>query len=257
MSLYDHFREDERPFIERILDYKAYVEQNYAPKLLPFLSPREQQIVATLIGTTGDVLVAFFGGTTETERKRALLYPSYYEWTEDDFDLSLFEIKYAVKFCSIEHPQVLGSILGTGIKREKLGDILLHDNRVQFFICKEMDSYLISQLQKVGRTTVQLEKKTLSEALFVEESWIEKSGTVSSLRLDTIVSEIYNISRQKVQPYIKSGAVAVNWRVQESGSFTCCEGDIFSVRGLGRGKLIHIDGKTKKDKWRITFGIKK
>ena len=105
MNIYQHFRPEEREFIDQVLGWKEYVEQTYAPKLTDFLDPREQQIIQTLIGNTQEVKVSLFGGTPGAERQRALVYPDYYEPEHDDFQLTLFELAYAKKFVTIEHRQ--------------------------------------------------------------------------------------------------------------------------------------------------------
>ena len=74
MSIYQHFRPEEREFIDQVLNWKEYVENNYAPKLTDFLDPREQQIVKIIIGQHMGIKWQFFGGTEFTERKRAFLF---------------------------------------------------------------------------------------------------------------------------------------------------------------------------------------
>jgi RNA-binding protein YlmH len=86
---------------------------------------------------------------------------------------------------------------------------------------------------------------------------MQVNTTASSLRLDVILSSIYNISRQKAQTLIQRGLVKVNWKQVEQTSFVCEEGDVLSARGYGRSRIISIDGQTKKEKWRLTAGILK
>ena len=86
---------------------------------------------------------------------------------------------------------------------------------------------------------------------------MEQDITVSSLRLDTIISGIHHISRQKSQLFIQQGLIKVNWTTIENHSFECAEGDLLSARGYGRVKILSIEGRTKKDKWRIVVGKKK
>jgi RNA-binding protein YlmH len=97
----------------------------------------------------------------------------------------------------------------------------------------------------------------LSDAISAHQAWSEADLTVSSLRLDTVISGIHHLSRQKSQLFIQQGLVKVNWTTIESPSFECNEGDLLSVRGCGRAKVISIDGKTKKEKWRIIVGKQK
>lgn len=251
MSVYQHFRPEERDFIDQVLHWKEYVESNYAQKLTDFLDPREQQILKIIVGNHPDVKFDFFGGVPGTERKRAILYPEYVTVEPDDYQIVLFEIEYPKKFVTIEHRQILGTLMSLGLKRGKFGDILLKDGTAQLLAAKEIGDYLTLQLESIGKASVSLKEVVLSEAVQISETWTEVSVTASSLRLDTVISALYNLSRQKSQLYIQQGLAKVNWTAIENPAFECGEGDILSVRGHGRAKIDEVAGKTKKDKWRI------
>ena len=257
MSIYQHFRPEEREFIDQVINWKEYVEQNYAPKLTDFLDPREQQILSTVIGKHPDVKWELFGGAPGVERKRAFLYPEYLEAKEEDFQVKLFGIDYAKKFVNIEHRQVLGSLMSLGLKRGKFGDILIDGNEVQFFAAEEVADYIRLQLESIGRASIGLSELPLEKAAGFAEEWNEMTTTVSSLRLDTVISALFNLSRQKSQLIIQHGQAKVNWTGIENAAFECGEGDVISVRGYGRAKIITIEGKTKKDKYRVIAGRKK
>ncbi|MDR7076363.1 RNA-binding protein YlmH [Neobacillus niacini] len=257
MNIYQHFRPEEREFIDQVVSWKDYVESSYSPKLTDFLDPREQHILKVLIGEHGSVKYQLFGGISESERKRALIMPDYFVPTENEFQINLFEIDYPIKFLSIEHPQVLGSLMSLGLKRGKFGDILMKDGRVQFITATEISDYIKINLESIGRASIRLKELALEEAIKTDELWMEQDITVSSLRLDTIISGIHHISRQKSQLYIQQGLVKVNWTSIENHSFECAEGDLLSVRGFGRVKILSIEGRTKKDKWRIVAGKQK
>lgn len=257
MTIYQHFRPEEKEFIDQVLNWKADVEDKYAPKLTDFLDPREQEIVKRIIGSNQDVSLKMFGGTDTSERQRAFIFPDYYQCEEDDFQICLFEVDYQKKFVSIEHPQVLGSLMSLGLKRGKFGDIIFHEERIQFFVSQDIEEYVSMQLESIGRTSVSLRKLPLGSVIQTKENWLQLSVTASSLRLDTVISAIYNISRQKSQVYIQQGVVKVNWTSIENPAFECGECDIISVRGLGRTKILTLEGKTKKGKWKITAGKQK
>lgn len=256
MSIYQHFRPEEKEFIDQILNWRDYVEQKYAPKLTDFLNPREQQVLKLVIGKQ-DMNLSFFGGNSQTERKRALLYPDYYQISENDFKVSLFEIEYPQKFFNLSHPQVLGSLMSLGLKREKFGDILIVGGKVQFFCTEEIENYILLELKSIAKANIQLLKLPLSQGLLPDENWKEQTITVSSLRLDTVIASIFHLSRQKSQYLISGGLVKVNWTPIENTAFELAEGDTVSVRGYGRSKVFTIEGKTKKEKWRIIIGRQK
>ncbi|CEG26748.1 YlmH family RNA-binding protein [Bacillus sp. B-jedd] len=251
MNIYQHFRPSEREFIDKVLQWKNQVETMYTPKLTDFLDPREQFILKALVGESGDIRMELSGGPSFAERKRALLLPDYAMSTPDDFQISLLEIHYPAKFVTVEHPHVLGSLMSLGLKRGKFGDILAAEGRIQFLCANEVSDFVKMNLESIGRASVTLKEASLDDVLHSDETWVEMPETVSSLRLDTVLAAIHNLSRQKSQLLITQGLVKVNWEEVDAPSFECGEGDMISARGYGRARLNSIEGKTKKDKWRI------
>lgn len=257
MSIYQHFRPREKEFIDQVFSWIRYVDERYAPKLTDFLDPREQYIVESVVRYQKLCRVSFFGGAGKNERKRALLYPDYYEHDEEDFAIVLFEIIYPEKFVTLTHPQVLGSLVGSGVKREKFGDIIIRDERIQFFVAAEIADYIRLNIQRVGKVKVTLKQLPLAEALELKENWQEAVITASSLRLDTILSQAHHLSRQKAREWIQRGLVKVNWEVVEEPDFQLEEQDIISARRLGRLKIFQLLGQTKKEKVRLLVGKQK
>lgn len=254
MNLYQHFRKEEHGFIDQVIEWKEAVENQYSPRLTDFLDPREQEIVKLVIGTNGETLVAFEGGKSDAERKRAMIYPSYYIPESSDYQLAFFEIKYPAKFLTIDHRKMLGTLMSLGLRRSKFGDILTNDSTTQIVVAQEIADYLKLHLQSVGKSSVSLQEITREQLLTTYSEWTETTTTVSSLRLDVVLAAILNVSRQKVQTFIQSGLVKVNWKVIDQTSFECKQFDILSVRGFGRSRIQAVEGKTKKDKWRIIVG---
>ncbi|RFU63196.1 RNA-binding protein [Peribacillus saganii] len=257
MSIYQHFRPEEKEFIDQSHNIKEQVKNSYSPKLTDFLDPREQQIMIAIAGNDAEVKLEFFGGGEYAERKRALLYPDYFIPEKEDFQIVLFELIYPKKFIAMEHRQVLGTLMSLGLKREKFGDVLISGDSVQIVAAKEIENYLLANLDKVGKSAVSLKEQTIGKIIQAEEKWEEMITTVSSMRLDVVLSSLLNLSREKTKALIVSGKVKLNFKEEDNSSEECREGDILSVRGFGRCKILSIDGKTKKDKWRITAGRQK
>lgn len=256
MSIYEHFRPEEAIFVDKVMEWKEAAELYHNSKLTDFLDPREQNIIRSVVGNNSEVTVNFYGGASDVERKRAIICPSYLTPEEEDFSLHILSITYASKFYTIEHRQVLGTLMSLGLKREKFGDILLQDNQIHIVVAEEVASYIQSNLHMIGKASVSVSSISPSDLILVKDAWAEKSGTVSSLRLDVLAAEMFHVSRQKLQLLIKNGSVKVNWKVTQQPSFECREGDVISARGYGRSKLIGIEGKSKRDKWRIIFGLR-
>ncbi|WP_444684140.1 RNA-binding protein [Alkalicoccus luteus] len=246
MSLYEHFRKDEHPFIDQVTDWLETVENEYRTKLTDFLDPRQQFIVTSLTGQGNAVRCAFFGGADKAERRRALLYPDYIEPEKSLFELAAFELDFPSKFVRMTHPQVLGALLSLGLKRGKFGDIMISSNAVQFVTCADTADYVEQHFREAGRAPVLPKRIELSELKLPDEETTDVQVTVSSLRLDTVTSELYRLSRAKTKPLIQQEKVKVNWKITDDPSFRIEEGDMISVRGMGRCKIVALGGTTRK-----------
>lgn len=256
MDIYQHFRQDEAPFIDQVLSWKEQVERTFIPKLTDFLDPREQQIVRSIIGENNDeIKLEAFGGSRFAERKRMVIVPFYEEISKESFGLSLLEATYPEKFVTLSHRDVMGAFLSQGIKRDKLGDIFVADGLLQIFIAEEISDFVKMNLTSVKNANIKLQEKGLDEARIPKPNWVESSKTVSSLRLDAVLKEIYRLSRKDAQQAIEKQLVKVNHKVVQDNKFQLEAGDLLSFRGKGRSKLVSIEGQTKKEKWRIITAV--
>ncbi|BCA85320.1 RNA-binding protein S4 [Enterococcus saigonensis] len=255
VNVYQHFRADERPFIDAVTDWIEQVQMQYAPYLTDFLDPRQAYIAETLIRQETELKFMFYGGYEQAERRRLLLYPDYYEPTMDEFDIGIYQVHYPIKFANLSHGKLLGTLMGTGIKRAYFGDIISDGSAWQIFIAKEVASFVALQVTKVGNVATRLEEQRYTDILKPKDSWEEEKNTVSSLRLDTVISTVFNISRQRAKQLVESGKIKVNWTETMRPDFMLDLLDIVSVRGFGRIQLQAIEGKTKKDKIRLTLGV--
>ena len=254
-NVYQHFRPEERPFIDAVGDWLEQVESQYAPYLTNFLDPRQAYILETLTRENSDLKFMFFGGYEQAERCRCMIYPKYFEPSKDDFEIITIEIKYPQKFTELSHGKVLGTFMSAGMKRDYFGDIISDGERWQVFLARETSNYIESQITKIGRVTVHLEEKPYTEIIVPKDSWSEENATASSLRLDVIISTVYNISRQRSKQLVETGKVKVNWSVNERSDYLLDLLDVISIRGFGRIQIQSIEGKTKKEKIRLRLGV--
>ena len=75
-AIYQHFSQDDIPFIDKGLEWIKRVEDTYAPVLTPFINPHQEQILRVLAGTYG-LGYQSSGDFLPTESVRVLLYPEY------------------------------------------------------------------------------------------------------------------------------------------------------------------------------------
>ncbi|MFV0558454.1 MAG: RNA-binding protein [Enterococcus sp.] len=254
-NVYQHFRNEEHPFIDNVHDWIEQVENQYAPYLTDFLDPRQAYIVEILVRQSSDLKFAFYGGYNQAERRRALIFPDYYQPTPEDFQMELIAIKYPEKFVTLSHGKILGTLLHTGVKREFFGDIMTDGSNWQFFMAQEIGHFVRMQVDKIGSVSIRLEEKQLLEIITPKDEWSEEKTTVSSLRLDAIIASVYQISRQRAKQLIESGKVKVNWTQASRPDFLLGLLDIVSVRGYGRIQIQELEGTTKKEKIKLVLGV--
>lgn len=192
------------------------------------------------------VTVAHSGGYDSAERQIAAFLP----------DALLFEWQYpwkclkvlpaAPKFAeTLTHRDYLGSILGLGIERCKIGDILVKGNEACFFCQERMADFLLQELRTVRHTSVTVEACDFQEQGFRPEEE-EITGTVASVRLDSVISLAFSISRSSTAPLIEGGKVFVNGKLITSNGYHLNEGDLISVRGQGKFRYGSMMNQTEK-----------
>jgi RNA-binding protein YlmH len=255
MSLYQHFRAQEHPFVERVLEWTERVRDRYEVIRTDFLDPRQMFIAQSLANREPGVYFAAFGGYEGAERMRGVFYPEYMEPAQEEFGVALLTVKGTNQFLQLEHRDYLGSLLGLGIKREKFGDILVHEDGAQFVVAEEIVDYVRLHLNQVHRIRVIVEETALGNIRVPKQSFRSLTFTVQSPRLDAIVGDVYRLSRTKVVAPIQNGRVKVNFREVNDPSFHLQEGDIVSFKGFGRFKVIVIGGETKKGRIKMEVAI--
>ncbi len=151
---------------------------------------------------------------------------------------------------ALTHRDFLGSLIGLGIKRETLGDIIIKDNVGYLFCLEGISKFIIDNIIKVKHTSVSCSIcKELPENILPEPT--EKMIIVASLRLDGIISAVYNMSRSKSSALIDGEKVFINGKLTTSPSKPIEIGDTISVRGHGRFRCTDILGDTRKGRIRI------
>jgi RNA-binding protein YlmH len=257
-AIYQHFRESERPFIDKASDWIARVSDSYSLVTTDFLNPRQVFILTTLVNRehAGDIELYSSSAVAETEYVKVILAPSYYQLDVRDFDLSCLQIDFASKFVTLTHAQILGTFLGeTGLDRSKIGDILVHPDFAQVFVEAKLAHLFIENIHKIARSGVKIREIALDQVLATPEQVVNQTITVSSLRLDKAIASIFNISRNLAQNLVQSNKVKVNYTEILRNDFELAENDLVSVRGSGRFRILANLGLTKKDKLRIEVQI--
>lgn len=233
--------------VARVEDKIKRVNSKNIPEAVGFLTPYERAEIEKL-----RLPRHFFFGGKDAERTFLFLLPDYME--EDSFPIQdyICAISAKVPFGAPTHRDFLGSILGLGIERECIGDIIVGEESF-FFVTRKMAPFILQNLEKVGRLGVKLSEVPLDTVPEKNEPYTEVEASVASLRLDALMSAAFNISRSAATAAIEAGQVSVNWLSCENPSQTLAEDDIISFRGRGRAKLAEVGGFSKKGRQFVKF----
>jgi RNA-binding protein YlmH len=253
-SILVHFHPEERIFVQRVQEWIDKAAFRHESKRTDFLDPRQCQIVQSLVNREMDVHVTWFGGYDDAERKVGWITPEYAIPTQSQSGLCAISIEGDTRFVDVDHGDFLGAILGLGIKRDKVGDILVHDNGCHLIVVEEIADYISAHLGQVHRISVQVTKLEWTELQIPKQSLEELQFTVASARLDAILGDVYRLSRAKALQPIQAGRVKVNWKPQSDPSFPLKAGDVVSTKGFGRFQVLEVEGPTKKGRLRIRVG---
>ena len=237
-----------RPAAIRIIDLASQVMKRHEPAFSDFMSPEDQDVALRILSQISDVQYDMFGGYDEAEYLMVGIFPDWMMYSKDDFPISIIDIKMKNE---ATHRSVLGSVLGLGIKREKIGDIIVYDDVIQVVSGEAMADYISVHLRKIGRHAASSTVLPVSGVKPKEPEYEEFSTTVKSLRLDAVVSAGFNMSRGKAADLIKQERVKVNYRFVTSVSTSLKAGDLISVRGKGRLIYAGDEGTTRKDRIRV------
>ena len=213
-----------------------------------FLSPRELEMARYLFGDVPGLYA--FGGYADAERKMLIYLPEYLEedalYDSDSPCVCLRAGFYQAD--SPSHRDFLGALMGAGIGRETVGDICVGKSQCDFFVTAEMAPHLLQSFTSAGRAKLHLSQIPLTQAQIPEPEVREIKDTLASLRLDSVISSGFRIGRSLASQYISAGKASIDGLPCEKPDKPVAQGSRVSVRGLGKIRLVQINGKTKKDR---------
>lgn len=216
-----------------------------------FLNLSEQDILHTIPKKEWYVPYELFGGYEFAERQMISFIPDAFS-CENNYPLVTLKISpKAIKYADkLTHRDYLGSILGLGIDRCKIGDILPEVEGTIVFVHECIADFIIQNLTKVKNTTVDV-SVIYDASIQFEPKFIEVKGTVASIRLDSVLSLVLKESRSKLIHLIEGGKVYVNGKLITTNAYKLQEQDLISVRGCGKFQYDQLLSKTKKDRFYI------
>lgn len=234
----------------RLLDLAEGTLKSNKYKTSEFLDPYAYSIAETIVAHYPRLLLNSEGGYEGSERVKVAFVSEDFKGTPD-FMISVVRITWDGRYYHITHRDVLGALLGLGVKREVLGDIVMQGDSCYCIIECGFEKFMLEQLVKVGPAVVSVEKSELAQIPQKELKIKEIKATVASLRLDVIAAAGFGVSRSRMAEEISAEKVKVNWQDCKSSAQAIKVGDIISMRGRGRVEVCEILGQTKKGRTSI------
>ncbi len=248
---------EERLLLARALDKLEAARNRGVPSHTSFLSPGEAASVTDMLNACGRPPCFFWGGFPDAERTVCVFLP---DWeTREDFlaspDLPVSAVEgHFPRGAEPGHRDILGSLMGLGLTREKLGDILLPaPGLCQVAVLRETLPVLLSQWESAGRWKVSAEEIPLSRLSPRPPELRIIRSTVSALRLDAVLAAGFSLSRSRASALIAAGKAAVNHRECMKGDRQLEQGDVITCRGLGKFVLQETGGLSRRGRINVTL----
>ncbi len=241
----------ERQYLEsKISDAIRQCDSQSVPKFVGFLDSAGASI-ATAVGIRQRVRFMLFGGFKNAERVYFGVFPDWCEPSAEIFPIARLRVLNKSSR-ELSHRDVLGAFMSAGIERDTVGDIITGNGDPIAFVSPTVVKHLTGHILKIASAGVEIVEDSETE-ITVNNRFEELTGTVASMRLDCVVAELCNCSRNKASVLIEGGSVAVNGlEVLKLTAFVSAD-DVISVRRVGKFIVDECDRLTKKGRIALKY----
>lgn len=185
----------------------------------------------------------FFGGYDDAERKVIYFVPEDVEVKYEGLCLLMSDIS-----APLSHREVLGSLMSLGIDRKLVGDILISEKTVQIIAKKEISGFIVQNFLRAGRVKLSFGECDVHNLKPPEKNIKEITGTIKTLRLDSVIALAFGVSRSSAKEFINASKVFVNDKNILKSDFPVKEGDKLTLRGKGKAFLKEIGDLSRKER---------
>ena len=249
---------EDKLLISKMFDKLELSNRKNKVEYMDFLDLSQQKLLRKILNSEKMKNYIFYGVIENAERKILLFYPEKLSDLIKNNIKSILPIKcIRIKlpkemYGKYSHRNYLGGLIKLGIKREKIGDILVFEDGADIIILEEIEKFLLANLGTLTRFN-----KSLIESIELDnirEKKINKQEIniiVPSLRIDAVISDILKTSRGKVDELLKEGRVFLNYEDIYKATKQVKEKDILVIRGKGKFEIGSTDGMTKNGRLRM------
>jgi RNA-binding protein YlmH len=205
-----------------------------------FLSISEQEILTNLAKRYPTLSITFDGGIKNAEYAKCIISPFD---AEIDNLISILKISFNPKYLTLTHRILLGVLMHLGISRDRVGDIVIEDSFAYVTVDKQLVKFIKENLTEINHQPLNVEETF--ESVMIADSGVEKTIFLQSNRLDAIIAQSFNISREDATELIKREMVKINQKIVVKSFQTLSVCDIISLAKKGRIKLLDDTNSTR------------
>lgn len=242
---------EEKAFLKQFINYSQKMKQTYRGYYTDFYNKQwMSELIRKYVGTIDEECYRFFGGYENAERQILGFFPS----KDYPYEFPIGCIKIVVKTGigkSLTHRDFLGALMGLGIKRDMIGDIIVTNFGAYIILHNNVMDYIIWNLNSIGRyQSIEINEISFEQIEYKEENIKEVYASVASLRADSVLSSGFGLSRTACAKLIQNDRARCNG-LSISSNTLLKEGDYATIKGYGKIKLHEVIGTSKKGKLRI------
>lgn len=246
--------QDDKILISKIIDKINFSKTKNKITNSQFLNEYQIAMIEKELKKIKETNYFFEGGDKNSESKILIAYPENL-----DIEIVYENVKNIIKAIKIElpneiqgkfqHRNYLGTVMKFGLERDRIGDIIVYKDLAYIIVLKENAEYIKNSFEFENQfKKAKISIININEVKYKKIEFENIEITVTSVRLDNIISELLNTSRNVAQKLINEEKVSINYNIETKNIKRAKESDILIVRGNGKYIIDKFLGKNKKNK---------
>ena len=245
---------DDKLIIAKLMDKIKICKMRNKIVSTEFLTIYNREIIQKELNKIKFKNYLFFGGYEEAEGRILIIYPE--KLNEEIIKNNLNNIIKAIKIelpkelvGKYNHRDYLGTVMQSGLKRDRIGDIIVYEDKAYIFVWNENAQYSKETIKQFVRfNKAKIEVINYEDVEIKEPEFEEIQISISSFRLDNFISEIARISRNKAEELLQNEKIFVNTKLEKKATKLIKENDILAIRGIGKFIISEFIGSNRKGK---------
>ena len=235
--LSDYKKQEDKMLLAQILDKIEFSKQREKLEYTDFLDMYQVALAKTFMKKIEFENYILYGGFENAERNVLIIYPEKYNMNmvEKNYSKIIKVIRISLgdeEKGKYSHRNYLGGIVKLGMKREKVGDILVSDDGADILVKDESTETLRQELGTLTRfENAKIDIVELQEL---------KEQEIKVEELNIIVPSL-----SKAVQIIDSERVFINGQNETKASKQVKLGDVITIRGKGRFIVKEFGGNTR------------